>query len=303
MLTRRARWTSFAVAEPIERAAAFLIDAGIFWVVWVAGVILLVERGELGTPPRLLAPRALLWGGVVLLGWWAYDALSINRWGSTAGRRILDLEVRDAGGGYPTRRAALVRTSTRTLGIVALGAGVISLWRDPERALHDRVARTAVVYSDEIEPADDGGGRIGVQPAVDATETAIRAAARGPAEAGWLRAIAEQTTVRLDVAAPSWRRTDDPDLTRHRAFCLLIAALLPRFPEHRSVLVAVLDAHVVLDELGRGRVGHLAELADDPDRARRWLGLPPSASVGLLLDTSARPAEAVLNRVRGRAGS
>lgn len=290
MRTRRARWTSFAVAEPTERAAAFLIDAGIFWVVWVAGMILLIETGELGAPPRLTAPRALVWAGVVVAGWWAYDALSISRWGSTAGRRILDIEVRDTAGGFPSRRAALQRTCARSAGVL-LGVGVVAMWRDPDGgALHDRVAGTAVVHSDEIEPAGDAeGGRSGVAVSVDATEVAIRAAAPGPAEAGWLRAIAQQTTARLDVAAPSWRRVDDPDLTRHRAFCLLVAALLPRFPEHRAVLVGVLDNHVVLDDLGRGRVRHLTELVDDAPRARRWLGLPESASVALLLDTSARP--------------
>lgn len=289
--TRRARWTSFAVAEPAERAAAFLIDAGIFWVVWVAGMILLIETGELGATPRLTAPRAMAWTGVVVLCWWAYDALSINRWGSTAGRRILDIEVRDAAGGLPTRRTAALRTCVRTAGVVLFGVGIVPLWRDPDRgALHDRVAGTVVVHSDELEPAGEAvGGRIGMAVSVDATEAAIRAAAPGPAEAGWLRAIADQTSVRLDVAAPSWRRLDDPDLTRHRAFCLLIAALLPRFPDHRQVLVALLDDHVVLDDLGRGRVAHLTDLVDDPARARRWLGLPESASVALLLDTSARP--------------
>lgn len=291
MLTRRARWTSFAVAEPAERAAAFLIDGGIFWVVWVAGVILLIETGELGATPRLTAPRALAWTAVVVVGWWAYDALSISRWGSTAGRRILDIEVRDTAGGLPSRRAAVLRTCARTAGVVLFGVGIITLWRDPDGgALHDRVAGTVVVHSDELEPAGEAeGGRIGMTVSIDATEVAIRAAAPGPAEAGWLRAIAEQTTTRLDVAAPSWRRVEDPDLTRHRAFCLLLAALLPRFPEHRAVLVGVIDNHVVLDDLGRGRVGHLTELVDDVPRARRWLGLPESASVALLLDTSARP--------------
>lgn len=291
VLTRRARWTSFAVAEPAERVAAFLIDAGIFWVVWVAGMILLIETGELGAPPRLLAPRAVLWTLLVVVSWGAYDALSISRWGSTAGRRILDLEVRDAAGGFPTRGVAALRTCVRAAGVALLGVGIVALWRDPERgALHDRVAGTVVVHSDELEPAGDAeGGRIAMTVSVDATETAIRAAAPGPAEAGWLRAIAEQTTVRLDVAAPSWRRVDDPDLTRHRAFCLLIAALLPRFPDHRGVLVALLDHHAVLDDIGRGRVAYLTDLTEDASRARRWLHLPESASVALLLDTSARP--------------
>lgn len=290
VVTRRARWTSFAVAEPAERAAAFVIDAAIFWVVWISGMILLIETGELGTTAWLTAPRVLTWTGVVVLGWWAYDALSISLWGSTAGRRILDLEVRDAGGGLPTRRTAALRTCLRTAGVVALGIGAVPLWRDPDRGgLHDRVTGTVVVRSDELEPAGEAeGGRVGLAVSVDATEAAIRAAAPGPAEAGWLRAIAGQTTARLDVAAPSWRRVADPDLVRHRAFCLLVAALLARFPEQRTALVALLDHHVVLDDLGRGRVGHLTELVDDVPRARRWLGLPESASVALLLDTSTR---------------
>ena len=291
MRTRCARWTAFAVAEPAERVAAFMIDAAIFWVAWVAGMILLIESGELGAAPRMTAPRALVWTGVVVVGWWAYDALSISRWGSTAGRRILDIEVRDIGGGFPSRRAAALRTCTRTAGVVLFGVGIVTLWRNPDGgALHDRVAGTTVVHSDELEPAGEAeGGRIGVTGSINATESAIRAAAPGPAEAGWLRAIAEQTTMRLDVAAPSWRRADDADLIRHRAFCLLLAALVPRFPAYRPVLVGVLDNHVVLDDLGRGRVGHLTELVADAPRARRWLGLPESASVALLVDTSARP--------------
>jgi uncharacterized RDD family membrane protein YckC len=257
-------------------------------------MILLIETGELGAPPRLTAPRALVWTGLVVVSWWAYDALSISRWGSTAGRRILDIEVRDTSGGFPSRRAAGLRTCVRTAGVVLFGVGIVTLWRDPDGgALHDRVAGTVVVHSDEIEPAGEGeGGRIAMTVPIDATEAAIRAAAPGPAEAGWLRAIAEQTTARLDVAAPSWRRVDDADLIRHRAFCLLLAALLPRFPAHRAVLVGVIDNHLVLDDLGRDRVGHLTELVDDAPRTRRWLGLPESASVALLLDTSARPRSA-----------
>jgi hypothetical protein len=95
--------------------------------------------------------------------------------------------------------------------------------------------------------------------------------------------------LRTRGAAPSWRRTDDPDDVRDRAFCLLLAALAPRHPDHRGVLVAVLDAHAVLDDLGRSRLHHLTELAADHERARRWLGLPDSANVALLIDTTTRP--------------
>lgn len=293
MATRRARWDAFAVAEVAERAAAFLIDAAIFWVAWVAGMILLIETGELGATPRLTGPRAVVWTVVVLVAWWCYDALCVSLWGSTAGRRIVDIEVRDDTGGVPPRRAAALRTCARTIGVALCGVGLVGLWRDQDRrALHDRLAGTVVVRSDELEPAGEApGGRISTAAPVDATETAIRAAATDPARAAWLRAIAEQTVARLDVAAPSWRRDDDAGVIGQRAFCLLLAALLPRYPGHRAVLVGVLDHHLVLDDLGRGRVGHLTELVADHGRARRWLGLPESASVSLLLDTSARPGD------------
>jgi uncharacterized RDD family membrane protein YckC len=300
--TRRARWTSFAFAVPGARGAAFLIDVGIFWVVWVAGMVLLVETGELGSPPRLTAGRAVAWTLVVIVLWGTYDALSISQWGSTAGRRILDVEVRDAAGGVPSRRTAALRTCVKTVGVVLLGLGIWPIWTEPERrALHDRVAGTVVVRSDELEPAGDAaGGRIGAAVPVDATEAAIRAAAPGPAEAGWLRAVADQTAARLDVAAPSWRRGDDPTATHQRAFCLLLAALLPRYPSHRAVLVAVLDHHAVLDDLGRARLRHLEELVDDHGRARRWLDLPESARIALLLETSARPRRGTAGQAGAR---
>jgi uncharacterized RDD family membrane protein YckC len=289
---RRARWTAADRPTPAERGAAWLIDFGIFWVVWSAGVILLIEIGELGATPRLTAPRSLVWLVVVWVLSRCYEALCLRRWGSTAGRRVLAIEVRSVDGGLPGGRAAVVRAVARTPSVLALGAGIRPLWADPPGpAWHDRVAGTDVVRVAALEPVDDPeapAGLIGLDDGpTDATEWAIREAAPGVAEVGWLRTVAEQTGARLDVAAPSWRRADDPVLIRQRAFCLLLAALARRYPAHRGMLAAVLDHHAVLDDLTGDRLRHLEGLLDEPDRARRWLGLPATASVRVLVDAPA----------------
>jgi uncharacterized RDD family membrane protein YckC len=289
---RRAWWTAAGHADPAERVAAWLIDLGIFWVVWASGVILLIETGELGPEPRVVGPRPLAWLAVVWALSRGYEALSLRRWGSTAGRRVLGIEVRGVDGRLPGRRAAVVRAVARTPSVLALGAGVWPLWADPPRpAWHDRVAGTEVVRVTALEPVDDPeapAGRIGLDDApADATERAIREASPGVAELGWLRAVAEQTAARLDVAAPSWRRADDPLMVRQRAFCLLLAALARRYPVHRRTLAAVVDRHAALDDLGGDRMRRLDELLDEPDRARRWVGLPETASVRVLVDAPA----------------
>lgn len=289
---RRARWTAAGRPAPVERGAAWLIDFGIFWVVWCAGAILLIETGELGGTPRLTAPRSLAWLAVVWVLSRCYETLCLRRWGSTTGRRVLAIEVRSVDGGLPGGRAALIRAVARTPSLLAFGAGVRPLFRDPPRpAWHDRVAGTDVVRVAALEPVDEveaPAGLIGVDDApADATERAIREAAAGVAEVGWLRAVAEQTGARLDVAAPSWRRGDDPLLVRQRAFCLLLAALARRYPDHRGTLAAVIDRHSALDDLDGDRLRHLEGLLDEPDRARRWLGLPATASVRVLVDAPA----------------
>lgn len=263
-----------------------MIDAAMWWCVVVAGVILLVERGEVGDPPALADPRVVLWALIAVVAWVGYDAYGVARWGGTAGRRILDIEVRTADGALADRRQAALRAVSRLGGVVLLGAGAIPVWFDPQRrALHDRLAGTVVVRGSVLEPAGEGpGGVVGGGPPADATEAAIRAVGPPAASAAWLRTVATQTTARLEVVAPSWRRSDGAAATRDRAFCVLLAALLRRYPDQRELLVAVIEEHAVLGDVPTGRECHLQALLDDADRARRWVGLPPGARIDLLLD-------------------
>lgn len=280
------RWTALDLASPGERTAAWLIDAALFWALFAGGLIWLVETGELGASPRLIAPRVLVWLVVIWTVSRLYDAACISTWGSTAGRRILGIEVRAPSGVLPGRTQALLRSCLQTPAVLLAGAGVIGVWSDPQRrALHDRVADTRVVRSEALEPAGDAaGGLAGDDELVDADEAAIRAAHLRPQQAGWLRAVAQQTATRLDVAAPSWRRGEDPATIRSRAFCLLLARLAARYPQQRDAITCVLDGHRALDRLESDRVGALSRLLSQPDAARRWIGLPDSANVGVLLD-------------------
>jgi uncharacterized RDD family membrane protein YckC len=291
----RARWTLFDLAEPHDRAAAWVIDAGIFWGLWAGGMIWLTETGELGTPPRLTAPRAFVWLVVVWSVWLAYDAACAHLWGTSVGRQVAGIEVRSTSGTLPDRWHAVLRAVVRTPAVLLLGAGLLSMRSDPQRrALHDRVAGTVVVRSHAVErlsaeqPDQDGGL---VTPAsavqVDANERAIRRADVAAQQASWLRAIAEQTQMRLDIANPSWRRADDPGAIHYRAFCLLLVRLLQRYPDQRAVIVGVLDNHDELAEVEGNRERFLTRLLDEPERARRWIGLPDSANLRIVLDEPA----------------
>jgi uncharacterized RDD family membrane protein YckC len=285
----RVRGTPFELATIGERAAAFVVDTGMFAALWAGGMIWLVETGELGTPPDLLASRAWVWLLVVWLLSLAYDAGSVHLFGSTVGRRIADIEVRSAAGTPPALPAALQRAVVRTPAVLALGAGLRSVLSDRQRrALHDRLAGTVVVRTRAVEVVGAGGdgGLVTADMAVDldADEMAIRRADLSARQASWLRAIAEQTAVRLDIANPSWRRADDADTIVRRAFCLLLVRLLERYPEQRAMIRRVLDHHDELSAVDGDRERFLTRLLDDPAEARRWVGLADSANLHIVLD-------------------
>jgi uncharacterized RDD family membrane protein YckC len=291
-MSGRVRWTLFDIAAVQERIAAWLIDTGIFWALWAGGTVWLVETGELGTPPRLTAPRALVWLLIICALACAYDAACVHLWGSSVGRRIVGIEVRAASGALPDRGRAVLRAVVRLPAVLLLGAGLLAMGSDRQRrALHDRVADTVVLRSHAVDRNGDSGdgGLVIVETAAeaDANERAIILADVPARHATWLRAIAEQAEVRLDIAHPSWRDADDPAAIYRRAFCLLLARLAERYPAQRSVIVGVLDNHDELAEVEGDRQRFLQGLLAEPDRARRWMGLPDSANLRVVLDETA----------------
>ena len=282
------RWTSLDVAGPSARAASAIIDAGLTAPLWACGMVWLVETGELGAPVRLFAPRAWLWLVVVSAVWLVVDAAATHLFGGTIGAALVGIEVRTQHGTLPDLATATRRAVLKVPALLALPRTRAAARGDGWRGVHDRLTGTVVVRSAAVEAVPPGhvGGLIdtAMAEAVDANEAAIRRAGGNARQMGWLRAVADQTAVRLDIANPSWRRADDVDAIRQRAFCLLLARLMTRYPEQRDMLAAVVANHDGLRDVAGDRVRFLCGLLDDPTAARRWIGLVDSADVRIVLD-------------------
>ncbi len=141
-------------AGPVSRALAAGIDVGVVLASYSLGV------GILGFLSRALLDVSLEEGtGVVaslaLLAWGAvYVAASTTVTGRTVGKAVVGLKVVSREG-HPVRpRACVVRVLALPLStsLLGLGLALIVLRRD-HRALHDLLARTAVVYDWGDRPA------------------------------------------------------------------------------------------------------------------------------------------------------
>jgi uncharacterized RDD family membrane protein YckC len=134
-------------AGPVSRAAAVAIDVGVVLASYSIGV------GITGFLLNAIFDVSLEEGtgavaSVVLLGWAAlYVAVSTAVAGRTVGKAIVGLKVVSRDGRPVRPAAAVVRVIAFPLStsLFGLGALLIVLRRD-HRALHDLVARTAVVY-------------------------------------------------------------------------------------------------------------------------------------------------------------
>lgn len=141
-------------AGPVSRALAAAIDVGVVLASYSVGV------GILGFLGRALLDVSLEEGtGVVatlaLLAWGAvYLAASTAVAGRTVGKAVVGLKVVSRDGRPVRPRACLVRVLVLPLStsFFAIGLLMVVLRRD-HRALHDLLARTAVVYDWGDRPA------------------------------------------------------------------------------------------------------------------------------------------------------
>lgn len=146
-------------AGAASRAAGAVLDVAIVmgtFTASVAGLDLLV-RFFSGSS---VTSDSSGWGSAVALGIWAflYVYVSLTIAGRTAGKAIVGLRVVTADGSPLTGRRALWRTLAFPLSVLPVGLGFIGIFLHREhRALHDLIARTAVVY--------DWGGRTAELPA------------------------------------------------------------------------------------------------------------------------------------------
>ncbi len=142
-------------AGPVSRALAAGIDLGVVLASYSAGVALLGFLAEALVGVSVEDGAGLL-ATLALLAWGAtYLAVTTAVSGRTVGKALVGLKVvsRD---GRPVRPAgAVVRVVVLPLStsFFALGLALIVLRRD-HRALHDLIARTAVVYDWGDRPAE-----------------------------------------------------------------------------------------------------------------------------------------------------
>jgi uncharacterized RDD family membrane protein YckC len=143
-------------APPRARAAAAILDAVVAACIaaLVVFVTLLVLSGPAAVPLRTDSPVGAL-PAAYLRGFAleaalvaiAYLPLCWWRWGQTVGMAAFGLHVvRVDDAGPLGLRQALVRLVVLVVGVVAVGLGLLSIVRHPERrGWHDRAAGTLVV--------------------------------------------------------------------------------------------------------------------------------------------------------------
>ncbi|MCW2952218.1 MAG: domain containing protein [Conexibacter sp.] len=136
----------------VTRAIAFALDAALIdAVALVVAAVVALTVSVLHLPGG--AKDAIVAAGAAAFVLWTigYFAAFWSTTGQTPGSRLMQIRVRDAGGGerVPLRRA-LVRFAGVVLSAIPLGAGFAPiLLNDRRRGLHDYVARTVVVHAHE----------------------------------------------------------------------------------------------------------------------------------------------------------
>lgn len=135
----------FAVASPSQRIASWGVDGllagSLAWLLVVGGAYAVGARAA---PEMLAVPVALL----AALAHFAHASLGVALAGRTLGKWMLGLEVVGPDGGHPSPGRAALRAAFSLLSAGAAGLGLLLALLDRQgRALHDRLAGTAVVRS------------------------------------------------------------------------------------------------------------------------------------------------------------
>ena len=134
-------------AGPVSRAAAAAIDVGVVLASYSLGVGLTGFLLDALFDVSLEAGTGAVASGV-LIGWAAvYVAVATAVTGRTVGKAIVGLKVVARSGRPLGPGAALVRVLAFPLSTSLFGIGLLLIvLRRDHRALHDLIARTAVVY-------------------------------------------------------------------------------------------------------------------------------------------------------------
>jgi len=136
-------------AGGVTRLAAFAADVGASWGIFTLGVAGLGFAINLATGGQVnLASRQILALIAIIIWEFVYFAYQWSLGGKTIGMALLGIRVVASDGNPITPRQAVIRTVALPLSILLLGLGFIGILLNKDRhALHDRLAKTVVVYS------------------------------------------------------------------------------------------------------------------------------------------------------------
>jgi uncharacterized RDD family membrane protein YckC len=142
------------------RTLAFAMDAAVVnLVVWFVGAVVALALSVIGLPEQVRTILVAIGAALAFMWLLAYFAFFWSTTGQTPGNRLMRIRVQDATTGEPVRlRRALARVLLLPLSAIPLCAGfLLVLFDGRRRALHDRLARTVVVYvPDERAPGRPG---------------------------------------------------------------------------------------------------------------------------------------------------
>lgn len=136
-------------AGGVTRLVAFAADIGASWGLFTLGVAGLAFAINLVTGKQIdLANRQILALIAIIIWEFVYFAYQWSLAGRTIGMAVLGIRVVATDGDPITPRQAVIRTLTLPLSFLLLGLGFIGILLNKDRhALHDRLAKTVVVYS------------------------------------------------------------------------------------------------------------------------------------------------------------
>lgn len=136
-------------AGGVTRLVAFSLDIGAVWGLFTVGAAALAFSIQLvlGEKFQLTDHQAV--SAIVLAVWsFVYFAYQWSLAGKTIGMALVGIQVVAADGAPCRPRQAAVRTVVLPFSFVFFGLGLVGILLTKDRhAFHDRVARTAVVYS------------------------------------------------------------------------------------------------------------------------------------------------------------
>ncbi len=136
-------------AGAASRLAAFAIDVGASWGLYTLAAALLAFASQLILSKKLTVSGHQIAGVSILVIWeFVYFAYQWALSGRTVGMALVGIQVVRRDGGPINGRRAVIRTVAFPLGFLTLGIGFLGIVIGRERrAVYDRIAGTAVVYS------------------------------------------------------------------------------------------------------------------------------------------------------------